>query len=259
MTTDEEVAIVKHDQRVKRWVLVLAVIAALLAISTVLALAWGWNQSQRAVEAGQDLAVVVDQACEDEDVRESLGEACPRAAQVKKNDPDPIPLPGIEGPEGPPGPPGPPGASVTGPRGPSGQSIVGPRGPTGQNGDTVVGPPGPVGEDGTDGSNGTNGTNGTNGLNGRGIRSMSLNNAGELVVEFTDGTTQNFGPVIGPRGPEGPAGPQGEAGAPGADGVPGPQGPAGPTCPEGYNGQEIEVQTSMVTTTVIFACVKASE
>lgn len=225
---------VRQDRRVKRWVLILSIVAALFAISTVIALAWGWNKSQESVQAGQRLAVVVDEACDDPDVAEDLGSACPQAAEVKKDDPNPLPIPGIQGPEGPPGPPGRDGFSITGPRGPigpAGESIIGPRGPagdTGKPGQSVTGPEGPPGADGNDG------TNGTSGKDGRGIRSMRLTESGDLVVEFNDGTTQNFGPLIGPRGPEGPQGPQGEAGAPGADGAPGPQGPTGTAVPGTY-------------------------
>ena len=272
MTVEEEQVAVEHDQRIKRWVLIISIVAAILAISTVLALAWGWNKSQESVDAGQQLAQIIDEACDDPDVAQELGSACPRAAEVKKNDPDPLPIPGIqgpEGPEGPPGPVGPPGLSITGPRGPAGQSIIGPRGPVGQdgrNGESVVGPEGPEGDDGVDGSDGADGSDGTA---GRGVRNMRLTESGDVIVEYTDGTTQNFGPLIGPRGPEGPAGPQGEAGAPGPDGPPGPQGgpgpegpagpagPAGPTCPDGYTGQDLQVIT--VTgggVETIYACVK---
>lgn len=245
-TTAVEAA-VEHDQRVKRWLLISSIIAALLAISTVLALAWGWNNSQRAVEAGQELATIVDRACEDPEVHDQLGTACPRAAEVKKEDPAEIPLP-LQGPEGPMGPQGPPGQSIVGPQGPAGRSIVGPRGP--------IGPAGKAGIPGADstvpGPAGSDGVNGTDGQDGRGIRSMRLTDNGELVVEFTDGTTANFGPLIGPRGPEGPAGPQGEPGVNGVDGAP------GPTCPVGYIGQDTEVMTNAIPPEkiTIFACVK---
>lgn len=271
MNEEEQVA-VDHDQRIKRWVLIISVVAAILAISTVLALAWGWNKSQESVRSGQQLAQIIDEACDDPDVASELGDACPRAAEVKKDDPDPLPLPGIQGPEGPPGPVGPPGLSITGPRGPAGESIIGPRGPAGpngRNGQSVTGPEGPDGSDGVDGSDGSDGTDGTDGSDGRGVRNMRLTESGDVIVEYTDGTTQNFGPLVGPRGPEGPAGPQGEAGAPGPDGAPGPQGgpgpegpagpagPAGPTCPEGYVGQDLRVITaSGEGVQDIFACVK---
>lgn len=243
-----------RTQRVKRLLLILSIVAMLLAGSTVLALGWGWNKSQESVKAGQDLAVVVDAACSDPDVREALGEACPQAAEVKKDDPAPIPLPlpGARGPEGPQGPPGPAGLSIRGPIGPAGESVIGPRGPAGRDGQSIIGPVGPAGEGG---ANGVDGSNGVNGSDGRGIREVRLTDDGELVVEFTDGTSRNFGPLIGPRGPEGPAGPQGE---PGAAGEPGAVGPPGPTCPEGYTGMDVTVQTSTIPPrdTVIFACVK---
>jgi hypothetical protein len=250
-STVEETTLIQHDQTVKRWVLILAVVAAILAVTTTLALAWGWNYSQQAADNGRQLATVVDAACEDADVREALGDACPQAERVKEADTDPLPLPlpGAQGPQGPAGPQGPPGASIVGPRGPvgpAGESIIGPRGPVGPDGETVVGPQGPSGE---------NGTSGLNGADGRGIRTMRLNDDGELVVEFTDGVVQNFGPLIGPRGPEGPAGPQGEIGPAG------PVGPAGMVCLDGFTAQAIEVLTTGTppAPTTIYTCVSQAE
>jgi hypothetical protein len=238
---------IKHDQRVKRLLLVFAVLAALLASTTVLALGWGWNNSQQALKSGQQLAAIVDEACQDEDVRDRLGSACPKAQQVRKEEPQEIPLPlpgraGRDGEDGEDGADGPPG-----PRGPRGMRGI--QGTPGEDG--PPGSPGEPGRPGSDGLNGQDGSDGTNGLNGRGIRSMRMTNAGDLIVEFTDGTMQNFGPFVGPRGPEGPPGPQGEPGAPGADGAP------GPLCPPGWTGAEVEVQTSTIppASQKIFACI----
>lgn len=228
----------QHDQRVKRLVVAFALVACLFAVSTVIALAWGWNNSQDAVRAGQELAQTVDAACKDPDMREQLGSACPKAAQVKEEGPQTIPLPGApgaQGPQGPQGLQGPPGRSIVGPVGPEGpQGLRGVRG--------LPGDPGVKGNSGQDGVNGTNGVDGSDGENG---------------TDGADGAEGPRGPE-GPTGPQGPEGPQGPQGEPGAQGPQGPDGPPGPNCPEGYTGRELEVTTKTIPpeTQVIFACVK---
>lgn len=61
------------------------------------------------------------------------------------------------------------------------------------------------------GPQGTAGTTGPAGADGRGIKSVGTS-GGELTITYTDGTTVDAGPL--PAGPPGPAGPQGPAGSP---------------------------------------------
>jgi hypothetical protein len=63
-----------------------------------------------------------------------------------------------------------------------------------------------------------------------------VNTDGDLILTYTDSTTDNVGSVIGPAGPQGLTGPQGPQGATGATGATGPQGPAGAGGALGYWG-----------------------
>lgn len=65
-----------------------------------------------------------------------------------------------------------------------------------------------VGERGADGQDGLDGQRGPKGDPGRGIGSTEIV-GGRLVITYTDGTTEDAGPV--PAGPMGPAGPAGAA------------------------------------------------
>jgi hypothetical protein len=67
----------------------------------------------------------------------------------------------------------------------------------------VVGSDGTNGVDGTDGKPGADGKNGTDGKNGRGISSVEQVGS-RLVITYTDGTTQDAGPL--PAGPACPSG-----------------------------------------------------
>lgn len=244
----------RGDRRIKRWLLILAILTLVLVLATGGALMWGWTQSEEAADAGQDLAVIVDRACQDDDLRESLGTACPKAEAVKedKSSSPPLSIPGRDGRDGTDGLDGLNGAD--GRDGRNGRNGIGSPGRPGPPG--PAGPPGSPGQNGV-GEDGADGANGSNGSNGRGIKTMRLNDAGEIIVEFTDGIIQNFGPFIGPRGPEGPAGPQGESGAPGPDGGPGPQGPAGTAVPGTYEcgvGQSMTGFTINTDGTVALKC-----
>ena len=53
---------------------------------------------------------------------------------------------------------------------------------------------------------------GDDGKDGRGITALELDQAGNLVVTYSDGTKQTLGPIAGETGPQGPQGPQGEDG-----------------------------------------------
>ena len=88
----------------------------------------------------------------------------------------------------------------------TGVSAIGPQGPQGP-----AGQDGADGQDGAPGQNGAPGANGQDGEDGRGIESMTINDKGELVVTYTDGTTANLGVVVGADGQDGQDGKDGAA------------------------------------------------
>lgn len=111
--------------------------------------------------------------------------------------------------------------------------------------------PGPQGPQGIQGLQGIAGLQGATGARGpRGFRGFTGASGadGESVVgpAGTDGQD-------GATGPAGPQGPQGE------QGQQGPMGPAGPNCPDGYTGQEFQVENGESPanddTRTIYACV----
>ena len=57
-----------------------------------------------------------------------------------------------------------------------------------------------VGTDGADGKDGINGTNGADGKDGRGIKKTEINAIGELVITYTDDTSDNLGVIISDNG-----------------------------------------------------------
>ena len=69
------------------------------------------------------------------------------------------------------------------------------------------------GADGKDGVNGTNGTNGKDGASGVGVESAAINEKGELVLTYTDGTEENLGVVKGADGEDGKNGLNGKDGS----------------------------------------------
>lgn len=85
-------------------------------------------------------------------------------------------------------------------------NVKGPKGDKGDKGDTgAQGPQGIQGEQGPQGETGATGAQGEKGDKGdagRGIDYMEINDAGELVVYYTDGTNQNLGSVGGSSGEE---------------------------------------------------------
>ncbi len=88
------------------------------------------------------------------------------------------------------------------------------------------------GKDGAPGANGADGKDGQDGADGRGIESASINEAGELVFTFTDGSTTNLGTVVGKDGKDGEDG---------ADGQPGKDGKNGNNGSNGKDGVGIEL------------------
>ena len=102
--------------------------------------------------------------------------------------------------------------------------------------DGEQGPKGDKGEAGTDGKDGADGKDGKDGANGRGIESVSINDTGELIITYSDGTSENAGKVTGADGEDGvdgkdgeqgPKGDKGEAGTDGTDGKDGANGKDG--------------------------------
>jgi len=78
---------------------------------------------------------------------------------------------------------------------PEDQNIKGPKGDNGEDGET--GPQGPKGEDGETGPQGPKGENGDPGL---GIKLVSINQQGHLIITFDDDTTQDAGAIPGGGG-----------------------------------------------------------
>ena len=74
-------------------------------------------------------------------------------------------------------------------------------GTTGATG--AAGATGATGATGAAGRNGTDGKDGKNGKDGVGIREVSLNGSGELIVALTDGTETNLGKITGEDGAPG--------------------------------------------------------
>ena len=71
------------------------------------------------------------------------------------------------------------------------------------------------------------------------IASADINDAGELVIVYTDNTSSNLGKVVGADGKDGATGetgPQGPKGDQGIQGVQGPKGDTGETGPQGPKG-----------------------
>ena len=76
------------------------------------------------------------------------------------------------------------------------------------------------------------------GSGGVGVAAAEINQNGELVFEYTDGTTENVGNVVGPQGPKGDTGATGAQGPKGDTGATGPQGPKGDTGATGPQGPQ---------------------
>ncbi len=107
--------------------------------------------------------------------------------------------------------------------------------------DGKPGKDGADGQDGTDGEDGSNGKDGADGKDGRGIESVTTNDKGEVIVTYTDGTTDNLGPLAGPKGDQGEPGHDGDNGAPGRNGEDGKDGT------DGQDGKDGRGITSVTT------------
>lgn len=81
------------------------------------------------------------------------------------------------------------------------QGETGPQGAQGVKGDQgEKGETGAAGADGVDGKDGADGKDGVDGVDGVGIASALINEDGELVLTYTDGTSANLGKVTGEKG-----------------------------------------------------------
>lgn len=192
----EDAAEAGKDRRTRRliWLLALAAIVGLL--TTVVAVQYAWQEKQRQVNAGRDLATQVRAACEDNRIDDaSLQQICKQATkveQIAKSGPQGPPgIPGIQGPMGPEGPMGP-----VGPQGPRG--FLGVQGPQGDAGDTgpagaagstgaqgPAGPPGERGEKGEKGDTGATGPAGPQGPSGTAQPGTYSCPDGQVIQSFT--------------------------------------------------------------------------
>ena len=80
----------------------------------------------------------------------------------------------------------------------------------------VVGKDGRDGKNGADGKDGRDGTDGTSGTDGISISAAVINESGELVISYSDGTTANLGKIVGSDGINGV---NGTNGTDGKDGI----------------------------------------
>lgn len=78
------------------------------------------------------------------------------------------------------------------------ESLKGAKGEQGEQGIQGV-----QGEKGQNGKDGTNGTNGIDGKDGIGITNSEINNSGELILTYSNGTSANLGKVVGADGKDG--------------------------------------------------------
>ena len=82
---------------------------------------------------------------------------------------------------------------------------------------------------------------------GRGIASAVINLSGELIINYSDSTSENLGNVIGPQGEQGPQGetgiqgPKGDKGDTGEQGIQGIQGLKGDTGEQGPQGEKGDI------------------
>lgn len=97
------------------------------------------------------------------------------------------------------------------------------------------------GQDGVNGKDGLDGIDGKDGVNGVGIQKVWIDDAGELHVTLTSGTTKNLGMVKGDKGDQGIQGIQGVKGDKGDQGDQGKQGIQGDKGDKGERGDDGEI------------------
>ena len=117
--------------------------------------------------------------------------------------------------------------------------VVGADGKDGKDGDK-----GPKGDKGDAGQDGKDGQDGADGKNGRGIESVATNDKGELIITYTDGTTENAGKVVGADGKDGKDGTDGKDGDKGDAGQDGKDGTDGKDGANGKDGRGIKSVTT---------------
>lgn len=159
------------DSGSRKLIFILAALAILGFAVAVVATWTAWGQKQQQVNAGKNLAIQLQQACDEHDITSvQIRRLCDKAEEVQKvTEQGPQGPPGIGGIQGPPGPQGP-----VGPPGPQGlmgllgaQGVQGQTGQAGQQGSTgPQGPPGAVGEPGPAGPEGPQGDTGPRGEKG---------------------------------------------------------------------------------------------
>ncbi len=92
--------------------------------------------------------------------------------------------------------------------------------------------------------------------NERSVVGASVNDAGELILSYSDGTTENLGLVKGADGEDGAPGIRGEAGKRGKDGVDGEKGEPGNDGENGVDGANGVLTVVPDSDTVALACAK---
>lgn len=117
--------------------------------------------------------------------------------------------------------------------------VVGADGKDGQDGQN--GADGSDGDKGDKGDAGQDGKDGVDGKDGRGIKSVTTNDKGEVVVTYTDGTSEILGTLAGAKGDQGTPGRDGFDGAPGRDSTDGANGKDGK---DGKDGRGIKSVTT---------------
>ena len=120
--------------------------------------------------------------------------------------------------------------------------VVGADGKDGQDGQN--GADGSDGDKGDKGDAGQDGKDGVDGKDGRGIKSVTTNDKGEVVVTYTDGTSEILGTLAGAKGDQGTPGRDGFDGAPGRDGTDGRDGANGKDGKDGKDGRGIKSVTT---------------
>lgn len=105
-----------------------------------------------------------------------------------------------------------------------------------------------AGSDGKNGTDGANGVDGQDGQDGKGISSASVNENGQLILTFSDGSIVNLDKIVGTNGVDGEKGDKGDKGDTGEKGADGKNGVDGK---DGFNGADgkdgVGISTIVVT------------
>ena len=99
---------------------------------------------------------------------------------------------------------------------------------------------------GPKGDTGAKGDKGDKGDSGVGIKDVTVNENGELVIEYTDGTTKNCGKVVGENGADGEKGEPGTNGTNGTDGKDGVDGQRGTKIFTGEEDEPIAITNRLI-------------